>query len=63
MSESQDGVRIPRKKKKKLSEKSITGNKITQYQDNIGKEIKVGSRTEGTKNPSVLTPPPYKNKK
>ena len=48
--------------KKKLSETSITGNKITQDQDNMSKEAKVGIRIEGTKNPSVLTPPPYKNK-
>ena len=54
---------IPRKKqKKKLSDTSITGNKINQDQDNMSKEEKVGSRIEGTKNPSVLTPPPYKNK-
>ena len=38
MTASLDGGRIPRKrKKKKLSETSITGNKITQYQDNISK--------------------------
>ena len=35
--------------KNKLSENSITGNKITQYQDNISKEAKVGSSTEGEK--------------
>ena len=63
MSASQDIGRIPRKKqKKKVSETSITGNKLTQDQDNINKEAKVGSSIEGTKNPSVLTPPPYKNK-
>ena len=70
MSASQDIGRIPRKKqKKKVSETSITGNKITQDQDNMSKEAKVGSSIEGTKNPSVLTPhpsvltpPPYKNK-
>ena len=56
--------RIPRKKKiKKLSETSITGNKITQDQDKIGKEAKVVNIIEGTKIPSILTPPPYKNKK
>ena len=44
MSASQDGSRIPRKnKKKKLSETSITGNKITQDQDSISKEAKVVS--------------------
>ena len=44
MSASQDGGRIPRKKKKKkLSETSVIGNKITQDQDNISKEAKVGS--------------------
>ena len=51
------------KEKKKLSETSITGNKITQDQDNIGKDAKVGSSIEGTKIPSILTPPPYKNRK
>ena len=64
MTVSLDGDRIPRKKgKKKLSETSITGNKITQDQDNISKEAKVGSIIEGKKIPSILTPPPYKNKK
>ena len=44
MSASQDGGRIPRKnKKKKLSETSIKGNKITQDQDSISKEAKVVS--------------------
>ena len=63
MSTSQDGGRITRKKKKKkLSETLITGNKITQDPDNMGKEAKVGSSIEGTINPSVLTPPPNKNK-
>ena len=60
MSVSLDGDRIPRKKKKqKLSETSITGNKITQDSDNMSKEEKVGSSIEGTKIPSILTPPPY----
>ena len=49
--------------KNKLWETSITGNKITQNQDNISKESKVGSSIEGTKIPSILTPPPYKNNK
>ena len=63
MSASQDGGRIPRKKKKKkLSETSITGNKITQDPDNMSREAKFGSSIEGTKNPSVLTPHTYKNK-
>ena len=44
MSASQDMGRIPRKKqKKKVSETSITGNKLTQYQDNMIKEARVGS--------------------
>ena len=44
MSELQDGGRIPRKKGKKiLAETSITGNKITQDQDNISKEANVDS--------------------
>ena len=65
---SQDIGHIPWKKKK-VSETSITGNKITQDQENMSKEAKVGSSIEGTKypsvltpNPSILTPPPYKNK-
>ena len=29
----------------------------------MGKEAKVVSSIEGTKIPSILTPPPYKNKK
>ena len=71
MSASLDTGHILRKKqKKKLSETSITGNKVTQDQDDTNKEAKVGSSIEGTKNtsvcvnphPSVLTPPPYKNK-
>ena len=49
--------------KNKLSETSITGNKITQDQDNKSKEAKLGSSIEGTKLSSILTPPPYKNKK
>ena len=62
---------IPKKKQKnKVSETSITGNKVTQDQYDTNKEAKVGSSIEGTKNPSVcvtphpsvLTPPPYKNK-
>ena len=62
---------IPRKKQKnKVSETSITGNKVTQDQDETNKEEKVGSSIEVTKktsvcvtpHPSVLTPPPYKNK-
>ena len=39
MTVSPDGYRIPRKKKrKKFSEISITGNKITQYRDNLNKK-------------------------
>ena len=50
ISASQDGGHIPRKnKKKKSSETSITGNKITQDQDNMSKEAKVGSSIEGKK--------------
>ena len=29
----------------------------------MSKESKVGSSVEGTNNPSILTPPPYKNNK
>ena len=42
MTVSPDGERIPRKKgKKKLSEISITGNKITQDPENQSKKSKV----------------------
>ena len=61
---------LGRNKKKKVSETSITGNKVNQDQDDTNKEAQVGSSIEGTKktsvcvtpHPSVLTPPPYKNK-
>ena len=43
MSVSQDIGRIPRKKQKnKVSETLITGNKITQDQENMSKESRVG---------------------
>ena len=61
---SPDGDCIPRKNfKNKLSEISITGNKITQEPDNPGKKVKVDSRIDETKPNLKLTPPPYKNKK
>ena len=64
MNVSLDGDRISRKKKKeKLSETSITGNKIAHDQYNISKEAKFDSSIKGTKTPSILTPPPYANKK
>ena len=57
-----DNERIPRKnKKEKLSEISITGNKITQEPDNQSKKSKVGSSIDGTKIHVELTPPPYTN--
>ena len=68
MSASVDIGHIPRKKqKKKVSETSITGNKVTQDPYDTNKEAKVGSIIEGTKNtsvcvtphPSLFTPPPY----
>ena len=70
MSQSLDLGPIPRKKKKKVSETSIKGNKITQDPDGTNKEAKVGSSIEGKKQTSVcvtphppgLTPPTYKNK-
>ena len=50
MSVSLDLGRIPRKKQKqKVSETSITGNKITQDPDDMNKEAKVGSSIEVTK--------------
>ena len=51
------------RRKKLLSETSLIGNKITQDPDNTSKEANVGSSIEGTKFPSILTPPPYTNKK
>ena len=49
MNESLDRDPIPRKKGEKLLETLIPGNKITQDQDNISKEAKVGSSIEVTK--------------
>ena len=61
---SPDGDRIPRKKKrKKISLISITGNKIIQDPDNQSKKANVGSSIGGTKIPVKLTPPPNTNKK
>ena len=48
MTVSPDGDHIPRNKKKKLSEISITGNKITQDADYLSKKAKVGSSIDGT---------------
>ena len=71
MSASLDIGHIPRKKQKnKVLENSITGNKVTQDQDDTNKEAKVVSSIEGEKttsvcvtpHPSVLTSPRYKNK-
>ena len=63
-------VFLGRNKKKKVSETSITGNKVTQDPDDTNKEAKVGCSIEGIKqtsvcvtpHPSGLTPSPYKNK-
>ena len=45
---SPDGECIPRKKKKKkISEISMTGNKITQDPNNQSKKVKVGSSIDG----------------
>ena len=55
---SPDGERIPRKKKKKPSDISITGNKITQEPENQSKKAKVGSIIDETKINVKLTPPP-----
>ena len=56
------GDRITRNKKKKLSEISITGNKITQDPDNQSKKAKVGSSIDETKIHVELTPPTNTNK-
>ena len=50
-----------RKKGKKLSEISITGNKITQDPDNLSKKAKLGSSIDGTKIHVELIPPPNAN--
>ena len=56
MSVSLDGDRIPRKKKKrKLSETSLIGNKITQDPDNMSKEAKVGISIEGSYSENPLS--------
>ena len=69
MYQSLDLCHIPRKKQKnKVSENSITGNKVIQDTDDTNKEAKVGGRIEVTTqtsvcvtpHPSGLTPPPYK---
>ena len=63
MTVSPDGDRILRKKKKKkISKISITGNKITQDPDNLSKKAKVGSSIVGKTIPVELTPPTYTNK-
>ena len=59
---SPDGERIPRKKKKKLSGISITGNKITQEPDNKSKKSKVGSIIDEKQIHVELTLPPNTNK-
>ena len=56
------GERIIRKGKKKVSEISISGNKITQELDNQSKKSKVGSSIDETKINVELTPPPNTNK-
>ena len=58
------------REKKKVSETSITGNKVTQDPDDTNKESKVGSIIEVKKqtsvcvtpHPSGLNTPQYKNK-
>ena len=56
-------ILFPRKKeKKKLSEISITGNKMTQEPDNQSKKSKVSSIMDWTKIHVELTPPTNKNK-
>ena len=72
MSISHEEDRIPRKKqRKKIPEPSVTANEVTQDPEYMEKGDNVGSIIEGTKNtsvcvtphPSVLTPPPYNNKR
>ena len=51
------------RRKKKLSEISITENKITQDPNNMSEKTKVGISIDGTKIPVKLTPPTFTNKK
>ena len=51
------------RRKRKLSETLITGNKKTDGPDNMSKEAKVGSIIEGTEITPILTLPTYANKK
>ena len=58
MSQSLDLCLIPKKKQKnKVSETSITRNKVNQDPDDTNKEAKVGSSIEGTKQTSVCVTP------
>ena len=57
MSLSLDLGPIPRKKNNKVSETSITGNKLTQDPDDTNKEAKVCSSIEGEKQTSVCVTP------
>ena len=58
MSQSPSLGPIPRKKQnKKVSETSITSNKVTQDPDDTNKEANVGSSIEVTKETSVCMIP------
>ena len=57
-----ENLSLGRIKKEKLSEISITGNKITQETDNQSKKAKVGSTIDETKTNVELIPSPNTNK-
>ena len=72
MYRSHEDDSIPRnKQKKKIPEPLVTAHEVTQDPDDMEKGDNVGSSIEGTKktsvcvtlHPSVLTPPPYNNKR
>ena len=57
MSQSPSLGHINTKKKNKVPETSITGNKVTQDPDDTNEEAKVGSNIKGTKQISVYVTP------
>ena len=69
---SQDDFKIPKRKKtKRITENLVTAPEVTQDQDDMEKDDKVGSSIEGSKQTSVCvtpllslkTPPKYTNKR
>ena len=68
---SHENDKIPRKKTKIIPGPLVKAPKVTQYQDDMEKDYKVGSSIEGSKQISVCvtlhlllkTPPPLNNKR